>query len=82
MSFSRPVTTVLFPERAKPVYTGKGGKGFGEFFHAEACALVRESRHGCPPLCLNAKAGPGQKILVHTAPIYPTTRVIIESMGL
>lgn len=72
----------VVPGKGKPVYTEKVERVLAEFFHAEACALVRGAGTGALRSVFNAKAGPGQKILVHTAPIYPTTRVIIESMGL
>ena len=72
----------VVPGKGKPVFTEKVERVLAEFFHAEACALVRGAGTGALRSVFNAKAGPGQKILVHTAPIYPTTRVIIESMGL
>ncbi len=31
---------------------------------------------------INAKLNPNDKILIHDAPIYPTSKIIMDSMGL
>ena len=38
--------------------------------------------HGRDPLALTACLKPGDAILVHTSPIYTTTQVTIDAMGL
>ena len=51
-------------------------------FHAQAAALVQGAGTGAIRAGLAALLKPGQRLLVHDAPVYPTTRVIIEQMGL
>lgn len=72
----------LVPGKGKPAYTEKVERVLARFFQSEACALVRGAGTGALRSVLNAKARPGQRILIHAAPIYPTTKVIMESMGL
>lgn len=50
-------------------------------FHAQAAALVQGAGTGAIRAAL-AAAQIRQRLLVHDAPVYPTTRVIIEQMGL
>ncbi|THA39639.1 aminotransferase class I/II-fold pyridoxal phosphate-dependent enzyme, partial [Streptomyces sp. A1136] len=45
-------------------------------------ALVQGAGTGAIRAGLAALLKPGQRLLVHDAPVYPTTRVIIEQMGL
>ena len=49
---------------------------------AQAAALVQGAGTGAIRAALAALLKPGQRLLVHDAPVYPTTRVIIEQMGL
>ncbi|STM17945.1 putative DNA-binding protein [Escherichia coli] len=51
-------------------------------FHAQAAALVQGAGTGAIRAALAALLKPGQRLLVHDAPVYPTTQVIIEQMGL
>ncbi len=50
-------------------------------FHAQAAALVQGAGTGAIRAALAALLKPGQRLLRMT-PVYPTTRVIIEQMGL
>ena len=51
-------------------------------FHAQAAALVQGAGTGAIRAALAALLKPGQRLLVHDAPVYPTTQVIIAQMGL
>ena len=53
-----------------------------EFFDAEDCMLTRGAGTQAIRWGLLAAIQPGEKILVHDAPIYPTTEVNIKSMNL
>lgn len=66
----------------KPLRTAKVEKIIADFFSAEACMLTRGA--GTQAICrgLQSAVKHGETILVHTAPIYPTTEVTLTSMGL
>ncbi|WP_300384220.1 aminotransferase class V-fold PLP-dependent enzyme [Clostridium sp.] len=66
----------------KPTYTIKVEKVFAEVFDAEAAILVRGAGTGAIRWGLISFMKPGETILVHEAPIYPTSKVTIETMGL
>lgn len=66
----------------KPVCTLKVEGALADFFSAEACILVRGSGTGALRWALMSVLKPGSRLLVHKAPIYPTTKVTIESMGI
>lgn len=65
-----------------PLYTEKVERVLAAYFKAESALLVRGAGTGAIRSVLNVEAKPGDKILVHDAPIYPTTWDIMESMGL
>ncbi|MFR3911852.1 MAG: aminotransferase class V-fold PLP-dependent enzyme [Clostridium paraputrificum] len=66
----------------KPTYTQKVEKVFADVFDAEASILVRGAGTGAIRWGLISFMKSGEKILVHEAPIYPTSKVTIETMGL
>ncbi len=66
----------------KPSYTKKIEKVIGEFFGAERAVLVRGAGTGAIRWGLISFLSPGDKILVHDAPIYPTTLVTVKTMNL
>lgn len=72
----------LAPPRQFPVYTEKAERVLAAYFEAESALLVRGAGTGAIRAVLNARLRPGDKILVHDAPIYPTSLDIIQSMGL
>ncbi|WP_353892452.1 aminotransferase class V-fold PLP-dependent enzyme [Proteinivorax hydrogeniformans] len=72
----------VVPDLGRPLYTSKVEKVLADFFGAEDAMLVRGAGTGAIRSVMNEVLKPGQKVLVHDAPIYPTTNVIIESMGL
>lgn len=66
----------------KPRLTEKVEKVLAQFFDSEAAILVRGSGTGAIRNVLNVSLKPNEKIILHNAPIYTTTKIIIESMGL
>ena len=68
-------------ELGRPRFTAKAESVLAEFFDAEDAALVREAGTGAIRAALRATLNPGDNILLHNAPIYPTTEVTIKSMG-
>ena len=72
----------LAPPHQFPVYTEKVERVLAAYFGAESALLVRGAGTGAIRAVFNARLRPGAKILVHDAPIYPTTLDIIQSMGL
>ena len=66
----------------KPRCTVKVEKVFADTFDAPAALLVRGSGTGAIRWALTACLKPGDAILVHTSPIYTTTQVTIDAMGL
>lgn len=72
----------VVPGPEKPTYTKKVEAVLAQFFGAEGAVLVRGAGTGAIRNVMNAMVEPGERIIVHDAPIYPTTKVIIESMGL
>ena len=72
----------VVPGIGKPETTNKVEKVIAKFFEAESCMLVRGAGSGAIRLGLHAMAKAGGKILVHKAPIYPTTKVSMDMMKL
>ncbi|MBS4536726.1 aminotransferase class V-fold PLP-dependent enzyme [Clostridium sp. D2Q-14] len=72
----------VVPGVGKPMYTQKVEKVLAQFFGGEDAILVRGSGTGAIRNVMNSILKPNEKILIHDAPIYPTTKVIVESMGL
>ena len=72
----------LVPGLNKPLYTKKAEAVFAEVFAAEAAVFVRGAGTGALRWAFAATVLPGDNILVHEAPIYPTTKVTMETMGL
>lgn len=53
-----------------------------DVFHAQAAVLVQGAGTGAIRAALAALVKSGGTLLVHDAPVYPTTSVLIEQMGL
>lgn len=66
----------------KPKYTRKVEQVFADIFDAEEAILLRGAGTGAIRWGLISLMKSGEKLLVHDAPIYPTSKVTIESMGL
>ena len=72
----------LTPGLNQPRVTQRVEQVLADAFHAQAAALVQGAGTGAIRAALAALLKPGQRLLVHDAPVYPTTQVIIEQMGL
>lgn len=66
----------------KPTTTVKTEKVLADFFNQEAAVLVRGAGTAAIRWGIFSVIKPGGTLLVHDAPVYPTTLVTIESMGL
>lgn len=66
----------------KPGMTAKVEQVIARFFGAEACMLVRGAGTMAIRMALSAATQPDDSILIHAAPVYPTTQTSIEWLGL
>lgn len=66
----------------RPAATAKVEKVLAKFFHADAAVLVRGAGTAAIRWGLGAILRPGQALLVHDAPVYPSTAVTLDSMGI
>ena len=66
----------------QPVYTRKVEKVIANFFGADEALLVRGSGTNAIRLALHVGVDRKKKILIHDAPIYPTTNVSFEMLGI
>lgn len=66
----------------KPVTAAKAERVIASFFGAEACELVTGAGTGAIRWGLTAALKPGSTILVHAAPIYPTSEITIQGLNL
>jgi cystathionine beta-lyase family protein involved in aluminum resistance len=69
-------------ELGRPKTTSKVEKVLAKFFDAEDSALVRGAGTGAMRLVFNSLLKPLNTLLVHDAPVYPTTQNLIDMMGL
>uniref|UniRef100_UPI003744A8E0 aminotransferase class V-fold PLP-dependent enzyme n=1 Tax=Bacillus changyiensis TaxID=3004103 RepID=UPI003744A8E0 len=65
----------------KPLYTIKVEKTLADFFHVEKAMLVRGAGTGALRFGLMSFLKPGDHLLVHNAPIYPTSQTTLNIMG-
>ncbi|ECN5336800.1 aminotransferase class I/II-fold pyridoxal phosphate-dependent enzyme [Salmonella enterica] len=70
------------PGLNQPRVTKRVEDVLAEAFHAEAAVLVQGAGTGAIRAGLAALLKPGQRLLVHDAPVYPATQVLIEQMGI
>ena len=66
----------------QPLTTKKAEEAVAEFFDSEAAIMVRGSGTGAIRYALSAVAKAADKILIHDAPIYSTTRISFEMLGM
>ena len=66
----------------EPLTTVKAEKALAEFFNCEIAMLVRGSGTGAIRYGLSSMLKANEKILIHDAPIYSTTRTSFEMLGL
>lgn len=72
----------LDPDLNQPRFTAKVERVLANFFASEKALLVRGSGTGAIRSFFNANLNTGAEVLIHKAPIYPTTKVTFQSMGL
>lgn len=72
----------LVPGLNQPKMTQRVESVLADFFGASAAALVQGAGTGAIRSGLAALLKAGEKLLIHDAPLYPTTAVIAEQMGL
>lgn len=65
----------------KPDATVRAEKVFADVFDAERALLVRGAGTGALRWAFLAVTGPNQPVLIHDAPIYPTTKITLDSMA-
>ncbi len=65
----------------RPLQTLRAERVFAETFDAEDAVLVRGAGTGALRWAIVACVGPGSTVLVHDAPVYPTTQVTLDTMG-
>lgn len=70
------------PRYNKPEITARIERVLARFFDAEGCVLVRGAGTGALRLAMQAALRPEESLLLHRAPVYPTTMNTIESLGL
>ena len=66
----------------KPLRTNQVERIFADMFHAESALFVRGAGSGAIRWALASMLRPGDTLLVHNAPIYPTTQTTLETMGI
>ena len=66
----------------KPNRTKKVEQIFADVFDAESALFVTGAGTGALRWALTSMLKPGDKLLIHTAPVYPTTQTTIETMGI
>lgn len=66
----------------QPAYTRRVEQVFSEVFGAEDAAFVRGAGTGAIRWGLVSFLKSGSRLLIHDAPVYPTTRVTLETMGI
>lgn len=66
----------------RPRYTEKVEKVLAAYFHAESAMLVRGAGTAAIRMALHSYLKTGQTLLIHDAPVYPTTQTSIDMMGL
>lgn len=69
------------PGTNRPHQTIRAEKVFADAFDAEDAVLVRGAGTGALRWSLVACVRPGGTVLVHDAPVYPTTKVTLDTMG-
>lgn len=70
------------PEWGRPSTTRKVEEALTDFFGAGGCALVQGAGTGAIRAMLDATLHAGERILIHDAPPYATSRHSFESKGL
>lgn len=70
------------PPAGLPIHTRKAERVLAGLFGVEDCALVRGAGTGAIRASLAAHLEPGDTVVVHNAPIYPTTKETFRMLGI
>jgi cystathionine beta-lyase/cystathionine gamma-synthase len=81
-SFFQTGDVGLHPEYHRPKTTALVEKVLASTFHTDACSLVRGSGTGAIRIALSMVVEPGDSVIVHSAPMYTTTKDTFRLMGL
>ncbi|WP_226643164.1 aminotransferase class V-fold PLP-dependent enzyme [Mesobacillus subterraneus] len=66
----------------RPEQTYRVERTIADFFGTEECALVRGAGTGAIRIVLSTLLSAGDKMLIHTAPVYTTTKETIRILGI
>lgn len=72
----------LHADLGRPQFTARVEATLADFFGTPAAALVRGAGTGAIRAYMMAALKPGARVLVHDAPVYPSTAVTCRAMGL
>lgn len=72
----------VIPGLNEPRYTKKAEEVIAHFFDTESAMLVRGSGTGAIRSAIHSAMKTGETLLIHQAPVYPTTQVSIDMMGI
>lgn len=72
----------VVPGLGRPEQTAKVERVLARFFGTEDCALVRGAGTGAIRSLLSVLVEPGDSVLIHTSPVYTTTKETFRMMGL
>lgn len=70
------------PQYKRPEQTYRVERAIADFYGTEECALVRGAGTGAIRIVLSTLLSAGEKMLIHTAPVYTTTKETIRILGL
>ncbi|RDU37004.1 aminotransferase [Neobacillus piezotolerans] len=70
------------PKWKRPEQTYLVERAIADFFEAEECALVRGAGTGAIRTILSSLLSAGEKMIIHSAPVYMTTKETIRILGL
>ena len=72
----------VVPGYNQPITTHKVEQVLAQYFHAEAAMLIRGAGTMAIRLALHVALPRNATLLVHEAPIYPTTQVTLDMLGI
>ncbi|MEH7883161.1 aminotransferase class V-fold PLP-dependent enzyme [Bacillus sp. JJ1609] len=70
------------PKWKRPEQTYRVERAIADFFETEECALVRGAGTGAIRIVLSTLLSAGDKMLIHSAPVYTTTKETIRILGI
>lgn len=72
----------VVPGYNKPVTTAKAERVIADIFHAEAALLVRGAGSAAIRFGLHGMLSGKETVLIHKAPVYPTTKASLAMLGI